>query len=150
MPRSTDAARRSAPARVLLLLPVPLALAGCAVGPRAADLLPDEGPTTLEVYERHLAGAGAGAPVGPGPRFAGGEPPAPAATAATRRGHAALADLRRDFQRVPDPEILGYVYPHLAGETPIPGYYTVFPLRGGVRYARPGEGEWVPLEADAP
>ena len=33
-----------------------LGMAGCASGPGESDLLPDEGPTTLQVYERHLAG----------------------------------------------------------------------------------------------
>ena len=63
------------------------------------------------------------------------------ADAATRSGVAALADLR-DFQPVPNPEILGYVYPHLSGDLPVPGYYTVFRLRPGDHYARRGEGEY--------
>lgn len=62
------------------------------------------------------------------------------ADAATRSGMAALADLR-DFQSVPNPEILGYVYPHLSGDLPVPGYYTVFRLRPSDHYAQPGEGD---------
>ena len=62
------------------------------------------------------------------------------ADAATRSGVAALADLR-DFQSVPNPEILGYVYPHLSGDLPVPGYYTVFRLRPSDHYAQPGEGD---------
>ena len=62
------------------------------------------------------------------------------ADSATRSGVAALADLR-DFQPVPNPEILGYVYPHLSGDLPVPGYYTVFRLRPSDHYAQPGEGD---------
>ena len=60
---------------------------------------------------------------------------------ATRSSAAALADLQ-DFQPVPNPEILGYVYPHLSGDLPVPGYYTVFRLRPSDHYARSGEGEY--------
>ena len=72
-----------------------------------------------------------------------GEPPGVAAgvDAATRSSAAALADLR-DFQPVPNPEILGYVYPHLSGDLPVPGYYTVFRLRTRDHYAELGEGQY--------
>lgn len=33
-----------------------VALVGCSLGPRPKDLLPDEGPTTREVYDRHISG----------------------------------------------------------------------------------------------
>lgn len=63
------------------------------------------------------------------------------ADSATRSGVAALADLR-NFQPVPNPEILGYVYPHLSGDLPVPGYYTVFRLRARDHYAELGEGQY--------
>ncbi len=158
--RSHPPGRPRAP-RSALALALALALAGCASSPREKDRLPDEGPTTLEVYERHLSGVPVGGsgrsarpeasdaadrpgPADPAPlvlpvRWAG-EMVAPAAGADTRRGSDALGDLQRDFQQVHNPEILGYVYPHLAGDLPVPGYYTAFPLRDGARYAEPGEG----------
>jgi len=45
------------------------------------------------------------------------------------------------FQRLPNPEIVFYVYPHLAGteETPVPGYTTSIPMFKEVHYALPGE-----------
>jgi hypothetical protein len=167
--RFAPAGPRAVRPGLALALALALGLAGCASGPRERDLLPDEGPTTLEVYERHLSGAtageteGTGLPepsdaldrvrpdgsAGPAGRAApaipvawSGEPIAPEADADTRRGGDALADLQRDFQQVHNPEILGYVYPHLAGDLPVPGYYTVFPLRDGSRYAEPGEGRY--------
>ncbi len=53
--RSGGRAGRRAAGLVLL----GLALAACSSGPRKKDLLPDEGPTTREVYDRHLSGLSA-------------------------------------------------------------------------------------------
>ena len=64
------------------------------------------------------------------------------ADSATRSGAEALGDLQKEFLQVPNPEILGYVYPHLSGTMPVPGYYTVFALRDGMHYAQPGEGDY--------
>jgi conjugative transfer region lipoprotein (TIGR03751 family) len=135
-----------------------LLLAGCASGPGEQDRLPDEGPTTLEVYERHMAGLTAGDPATAAPVHAArttgvgcrtvavarstGAAVAPEASADSRAAQTALDDLRRDFQRIPNPDLLGYVYPHLAGDLPVPGYYTVFPLREATHYAQPGEGSY--------
>jgi len=125
-----------------------LLLAGCASGPREQDRLPDEGPTTLDVYESHMAGLTAGDPatvphLAPVVRAAWtGAAVAPEASADSRAAQTALDDLRRDFQRIHNPDLLGYDYPHLAGDLPVPGYYTVFPLREGTSYAEPGEGEY--------
>ncbi|HRW66653.1 MAG TPA: TIGR03751 family conjugal transfer lipoprotein [Candidatus Competibacter sp.] len=120
--------------------------AGCSSTPSASQLLPNDGPTTLAVYEAHLGGLPPGtASTAPAPGRAapppGGWGVAAAAglTAPSRRSHQALTDLQRDFQRVPNPDILGYVYPHLAGDLPVPGYYTVFSLYEKTLYAQPGE-----------
>lgn len=136
-----------------------LLLTGCATGPDEADLLPDEGPTTLEVYERHLAGLTGADPASADPASAdpapapapasavralwAGEAVAPEASADSRATQTALDDLRRDFQRVPNLEIVGYVYPHWSGDLPVPGYYTVFPLRESAPYAESGEGVYL-------
>ena len=50
-------------------------------------------------------------------------------------------EVYRQFQRLPNPDLVMYVYPHLAGTdpVPIPGYTTVFPLYQRVQYAMPGE-----------
>jgi conjugative transfer region lipoprotein (TIGR03751 family) len=43
------------------------------------------------------------------------------------------------FPRLPNPDLVMYVYPHLAGtQAPVPGYSTVFPLYES-QYALPGE-----------
>jgi len=50
-------------------------------------------------------------------------------------------EVYRQFQRLPNPDLAMYVYPHLAGTdpVPVPGYTTVFPLYQRVQYAMPGE-----------
>ncbi|CDI04783.1 conserved exported hypothetical protein [Candidatus Competibacter denitrificans Run_A_D11] len=159
MPRSIDSFDRlgSVPRvtprlRVLTLtLALTLGLSSCASGPSEKDRLPDEGPTTLQIYEQHLGGeiarsvAATSGPLASAEIAAPpipGEPISPLMTAPSRRSHQELTALQDDFQRLPNPEILGYVYPHRAGDLPVPGYYTVFPLREGTSYAEPGEGEY--------
>jgi len=130
----------------LLLAGVLGGISGCAATPSASQLLPDAGPTTLQVYEAHIGGLPPGtaftAPA-PGrtapPPDGWGVAAAAGLTAPSRRSHQALTDLQRDFQRVPNPDILGYVYPHRAGDLPVPGYYTMFPLYEETLYAQPGE-----------
>ncbi|ODN64544.1 conjugal transfer protein [Burkholderia cenocepacia] len=50
-------------------------------------------------------------------------------------------EVYRQFHRLPNPDLVMYVYPHLAGTdpVPVPGYTTVFPLYQRVQYAMPGE-----------
>ncbi|KAF0804394.1 TIGR03751 family conjugal transfer lipoprotein [Alloalcanivorax xenomutans] len=56
-------------------------------------------------------------------------------------------EIRSQFPRLPNPDLVMYVYPHLAGspegeQVPVPGYSTVFPLYERVQYAQPGEVAW--------
>ncbi|KUM40136.1 TIGR03751 family conjugal transfer lipoprotein [Pseudomonas sp. EpS/L25] len=50
-------------------------------------------------------------------------------------------EIYSQFRRLPNPDLVMYVFPHLAGSdpAPIPGYTTVFPLYQRVQYAMPGE-----------
>lgn len=54
----------------------------------------------------------------------------------------ALDAIEARFVRLANPTLVLYVYPHLAGNsrTPVPGYFTVFPMYEGTEYALPGEG----------
>ena len=51
--------------------------------------------------------------------------------------------INNQFPRLPNPNIVMYVYPHLAGsdpnQVPVPGYSTVFPMYDHVYYAMPGD-----------
>ncbi|MBD2799926.1 TIGR03751 family conjugal transfer lipoprotein [Xenorhabdus sp. M] len=52
----------------------------------------------------------------------------------------AAQEISQQFPRLPNPDMVMYVYPHLVtGNTPIPGYSTVFPFYSQVQYALPGE-----------
>lgn len=53
----------------------------------------------------------------------------------------AANEIYSQFKRLPNPDLVMYVFPHLAGteEAPVPGYSTVFPLYNKVQYAMPGE-----------
>lgn len=50
-------------------------------------------------------------------------------------------EIERQFRRLPNPDLVMYVFPHLTGSeaAPVPGYSTVFPLYDQVQYAMPGE-----------
>jgi len=50
-------------------------------------------------------------------------------------------DAMHPFQKLPNPELKLYVYPHFAGndEIPIPGYYTPFNAYEKTHYALPSE-----------
>jgi conjugative transfer region lipoprotein, TIGR03751 family len=53
----------------------------------------------------------------------------------------AVNEIESQFKRLPNPDLVMYVYPHLAGTdpVPVPGYTTIFPLHTKVQYAMPGE-----------
>lgn len=53
----------------------------------------------------------------------------------------AQTEIYHQFRRLPNPDLVMYVFPHLAGTdpVPVPGYSTVFPLYQRVQYALPGE-----------
>ncbi|ASD11679.1 TIGR03751 family conjugal transfer lipoprotein [Pseudomonas aeruginosa] len=59
----------------------------------------------------------------------------------TRYTRTAANEIRTQFQRLPNPDLVMYVFPHLAGTdpVPVPGYSTVFPLYQRTQYAMPGE-----------
>ncbi|MBP2834724.1 TIGR03751 family conjugal transfer lipoprotein [Dickeya zeae] len=50
------------------------------------------------------------------------------------------SEISQQFPRLPNPDMVMYLFPHLAdGNTPIPGYSTVFPFYSQTQYAMPGE-----------
>lgn len=58
----------------------------------------------------------------------------------TQRYWSALEPLQQRFARVPNPDLVMVVYPHLSkGKYPVPGYVTVFPMYDQTHYALPGE-----------
>ena len=124
----------------LLQLVLLMTVAGCSsLKPSYDKLLPDSGATTAELL-------GAGKEVAD--FFGTGEQAdylgTPLVSEYAPNSSYSLAhvdELRRDFQKVPNPQIVAYVFPHLSGgDLPVPGYYTVFNLYDQDHYALSSEG----------
>ncbi|EFH3744903.1 TIGR03751 family conjugal transfer lipoprotein [Escherichia coli] len=50
-------------------------------------------------------------------------------------------EIQQLFPRLPNPDMVIYIYPHMAGNepAPVPGYSSVFSFYSRVQYALPGE-----------
>ena len=123
-----------------------VATGGCAT--RKDTVLPQDGPSMREIYDEHFGTMSRHSI--DGARAALAERTDPAAGA--RRVEPEELDLAgytrsvydeidARFPRLPNPTLVMYVFPHLAGPeaAPVPGYATTFPLYEGVEYALPGE-----------
>jgi conjugative transfer region lipoprotein (TIGR03751 family) len=123
---------------ILASISISLLLGACAS--TKETVLPQDGPTMAAIYAAHMNELGAEAPNAIRGGL-GGRP--------IRSGEVDLAGYTREafneldvvFPRLPNPTLVMYVFPHLAGEqrTPVPGYATAFPLYERVEYALPGE-----------
>ena len=117
---------------------ISLVLAGCASTKDA--VLPQDGPSMKSIYEDHVQEMNAREPqvirheLGARPILTG---------EAALQGYTREAFNEIDvlFPRLPNPTLVMYVFPHLAGEShaPVPGYTTAFPMYEQVEYALPGE-----------
>jgi conjugative transfer region lipoprotein (TIGR03751 family) len=133
--------------RPLILLAAVTVLAGCAT--RSEQLLPRGEHTMLDIWQHETGGGAGGSQAGRQlldarqrlrrPLTDADVQAAPAQNAAYTR--TATNEIYRQFHRLPNPDLVMYVYPHLAGTdpVPVPGYSTVFPLYQRVQYAMPGE-----------
>ena len=121
-----------------------VALAGCATS--KDELLPHGTRTMLDIWNDETSGA-AGTPrelldarqALRRPLTEGDVQALPQINAAYTR--TAQNEIEQLFHRLPNPDLVMYVFPHLAGTdpAPVPGYSTVFPLYQRVQYALPGE-----------
>ena len=115
-----------------------ISLAGCASTKEA--VLPQDGPSMKTIYEGHVQEMNAR-----DPQFIRSE----LGNRPVLTGEAALQGYTREafneidvlFPRLPNPTLVMYVFPHLAGDAhaPVPGYATAFPMYEQVEYALPGE-----------
>lgn len=131
----------------VVALLVVTALAGCATS--KDEVLPHGDHTMLDVWNQETGGsAGGGQPAWQlldarqglrRPLSEADVQAVPATNAAYTR--TAVNEIHRQFHRLPNPDLVMYVFPHLAGTdpVPVPGYTTVFPLYQRVQYAMPGE-----------
>jgi conjugative transfer region lipoprotein (TIGR03751 family) len=134
VPGSIDMARTP----LLIAVAVCAALTGCASGSKQSTL-PSDGPTMADTYRAHMTEAGRAAS---GPESPCLRPIEGAANAALTPYMRSVSDeIDHRFTRLPNPDLVMYVTPHLAGNGryPVPGYSTVFPMYETVEYAMPGE-----------
>lgn len=122
---------------------ISLVLAGCTS--TKDNVLPQNGPSMKAIYDGHIQAMNARDPQVIR-RELGNRP--------LDNGEAALPGFTRDafneidvlFPRLPNPTLVMYVFPHLAGKmrSPVPGYATAFPMYEQVEYALPGEVPGLP------
>ncbi len=108
------------------------------------SVLPSDGPTMQAIYDAHFDGMNGASTEG----------------ARAALGNRSLVEdenvldsyvresqqaLDAHFPRLPNPTLVMYVFPHLAGpaRVPVPGYTTTFPMFESLEYALPGE---VPIQ----
>lgn len=118
-------------------------IVGCTTN--TEELLTHDGHTMMDVWNRQTSGSQSG-------RVAQQlldarqalrrpliEPLVPSTSQPYTR--TAQTEIYRQFHRLPNPDLVMYVFPHRAGTeaVPVPGYSTVFPLHQRVQYAMPGE-----------
>ncbi|KPY26508.1 Signal recognition particle GTPase [Pseudomonas syringae pv. philadelphi] len=129
----------------LSLIVALLALAGCQTSKE--EMLPHGDSTMMDVWNQGTAGS-AGSASGRQLLDARAELRRPIDVRATQPLQDSAAytrtaqnEIYSQFKRLPNPDLVMYVFPHLAGSdpAPVPGYTTVFPLYQRVQYAMPGE-----------
>lgn len=118
-----------------------LCLAACSKKP---TLLPDGGPTTEDIWRGNTtaratvtsAAVQGGYPIAALPVTTVKGAQVPSTISGSH-----LDELNQDFKEVPNPKILGYVYPHYSATgMPVPGYFTSFRLYKVNHNALMGEG----------
>lgn len=131
----------------LAVLAIALALGGCSTNKE--KLLPHDGQTMQDIWEEETGGSARGGQSERQlldarqslrrPLTEKDVNDAPNIQASYTR--TAQNEIQRQFHRLPNPDLVMYVFPHLAGTdpAPVPGYTTVFPLYQRVQYAMPGE-----------
>lgn len=144
LPILTDSfSTRCQPACICALLALAL-MSGCSTDKE--QMLPHGKSTMMDVWDGGTSGSGTSAnnrqmldaraqlrrPL------EAGQGPLQENTAYTRTSQ---NEIYSQFKRLPNPDLVMYVFPHLAGSdpAPVPGYTTVFPLYQRVQYAMPGE-----------
>lgn len=123
---------------IIMLLPLFL-LTGCATSQET--LLPvDPNTSMMTLWSQRAGGAQVLAEQRSTLRRPLNDPAAQAQEQKTWTRNA-TNEIQSQFIRLPDPDMVMYIYPHLAGNAPVPvpGYSTIFPLYTQVQYAMPGE-----------
>ena len=128
-------------------LSISFALAGCT---SVEKVLPQDGPTMLDIYESHIAASGT--LTRRSPASASGVAPSTIEGRSTWREvgfdtelaaytRTVESEIELLFPELPNPRIVMYVFPHLTGadRLPVPGYSTAFSMYDRAEFALPGE-----------
>ena len=123
---------------IVIIAWISIALGGCAS--TKESVLPQDGPSMKAIYDAHFEGMGADDPLAMR-RELGTRPLSANDVDLAGYSRAAHTELETIFPRLPNPTLVMYVFPHLAGaeRVPVPGYATTFTLYERVEYALPGE-----------
>ena len=123
---------------ISILSLISLTVAGCATTKEA--VLPQDGPSMKAIYEAHIHEMSAHDPLSIRQAL-GNRPILTGASALHGYTRDAANEIEILFPRLPNPTLVMYVFPHLAGEeaVPVPGYATAFPMYERTEYALPGE-----------
>ena len=115
-----------------------ISLAGCASTKEA--VLPQGGPSMKAIYQEHIQQMNAGDPLSIRQEL-GNRPILTGDSALHGYTRDAANEIDAIFPRLPNPTLVMYVFPHLAGDesVPVPGYATAFPMYERTEYALPGE-----------
>lgn len=115
-----------------------ISVAGCAG--HKDSVLPPDGDTMQTIYDRHFSDIGMRDTVSVRDELKN-RPLDNDIGDLAGYVREAYNELDVHFPRLPNPALVMYVFPHLAGEArvPVPGYATTFPLYERVEYALPGE-----------
>lgn len=121
-----------------LLLILTITLVGCSTSQE--DILPTNGKNMLDLWHQQAGGSQSLLDM----RTQLRRPlTSPDTMTAAQREYTRTAEneVNQLFPRLPNPDLVMYVFPHLTGKgtTPVPGYSTVFSLHSRVAYALPGE-----------
>lgn len=132
-------------ARQIAWLAIALGLSACSVtGPRESPLneVTKDSPSALEIYKNMSVGSSRDAKARDALITQGNTQAVSAQDGQKSPYWNPLEPLRSRFTRVPNPDLVMVVYPHLAkGKYPVPGYVTAFPMYEENLYALPGEIE---------
>ncbi|WP_034947678.1 TIGR03751 family conjugal transfer lipoprotein [Erwinia oleae] len=126
--------------RLLLLLCLSTLLAGCST--TKDELLPAGDSTMLELWQnRGMSGRTATAARSTLRRALISEDSAARQALEESYTRTAENEIQQVFPRLPNPDMVIYIYPHMSGNAPapVPGYSSVFPFYSQVQYALPGE-----------
>ena len=126
------------------IVSIALSISACTTD--IADIVPQDGPSMVEIYNNHLEGTGrqsADRGALAKARRTADERKAQTGLAFDSLSYTRTVENETDnlFPALENPTLVMHVFPHLAGDErlPVPGYSTSFPLFERVEFALPGE-----------